>query len=158
MATNLIPAHTPRWKIYTLLGIIVFALGLKAYNSWWPKAEVVIGGATLRVLVADTAAQRYRGWSEKKTMGKYDGMLFVFSDLGQHTMVMRNMQFPLDIIWLKNNVIIEIAPNVQPEPGRSEGMLTPYFSRADSDAVLELPAGSAKNMGLKIGDRVLVNY
>ncbi len=155
---NIFPSKTPRWKIYTVFVIIAAALGLKLYNSWWPKADVVVGGTTLRVLVADTVQHRYHGWSERKNMGKYDGMIFVFPDVGQHTMVMRNMEFPLDIVWLNNDIIVEIAPEVQPEPGKTEGLLTPYFSRGDSDAVLELKSGFVKEHNVKIGDKVTVTY
>ena len=87
-------------------------------------------------------------------MGKYDGMLFVFANRVQHTFVMRNMLFPIDIVWLNKGEIVDIAPNIQPEPGKNEASLTPYFARLPSDMVLELVAGTVAKNGLKIGDKL----
>lgn len=121
----------------------------------WPKANVKIGGEVLKVLVANTPAHQVEGWSNKKDMGNYGGMLFVFPDFGQHTMVMRDMRFPLDIVWLNGNKIVEIAPNIQTEPGKTEAQLTPFFSSQPSNMVLELPAGFMDKTGIKIGDEVV---
>ncbi len=150
------PIKKSRWKAYTMLAIVLFALGLQIYNSLWPKADVFFGSSKLHVLVANTVEHRYVGWNNKKDMGKYDGMLFIFPDQGQHVMTMRKTVFPVDIIWLRNNTIADIAPNVQPEPNKADRNLNPYFSRSNSNAVLEVPAGFAQKQGLKIGDAVIV--
>ena len=72
-------------------------------------------------------------------------------------MVMRDMHFPLDIIWLDGNKIIDIAPNLPPEPGLAEEQLTIYRSRAASTLVLELPAGFMERTSLKIGDVIEIS-
>lgn len=146
--------ETKKWHWYVFLAIILAAFGLKAYSYYWPKATVVMGGQELRVLVADTPEHALRGLGRRDEMGKYDGMLFEFVDRGQHSMVMRDMRFPVDIVWLDNGVVVDIAPNVPVEAGKKEWKLTPYFARAASTRVLEFPAGMAEKYGLKIGDVV----
>ena len=143
-----------KWHYIFFAIVVLLFVGLKAYAYYWPKATVNINGRILTVLLADTEQHRIKGWSGKKDMGKYDGMLFVFPEKAQHTMVMRDMNFPLDIIWLDGFTIVDMAPNLQPEKGRAEEDLTPYFARLSSTLVLELPAGFIKQNSLKIGDRI----
>ncbi len=62
---------------------------------------------------------------------------------------MRKMNFPIDIVWLKDGLVIGIEKDVVPDDSNPE---KPYYSPGPVNAVLELPAGwSAKN-NLKIGD------
>jgi len=143
-----------KWHYIFFAVMILLALGLKAYSYYWPKATINLNGRTLHVLIADTEVNRIKGWSNKKNMGKYDGMLFVFPDKKQHTMVMRDMKFPLDIIWLDGFTIVDMAPNLQPENDIPEEDLTPYFARLPSTLVLELRAGYIIENKLKIGDRM----
>jgi len=143
-----------KWHLIVFASILVIALIFRIYQYVWPKAIVKIGGLEIKVLVANTPGHLFEGWSNKKDMGKYQGMLFVFTDEGEHAMVMRSMEFPLDIVWIDRTKIVEIAPNLQPEPGKTEAELTPYFSSHPSNFVLELPAGFVEKTGVKIGDTV----
>ena len=147
-----------KWHLIVLGIVVVFAVGVRIYNARWPSATVQIGGQTLSVLVADTYQHEVEGWSNKNDMGQYGGMLFIFSGSGQHTMVMRDMRFPLDIVWIDGTHIVDIAPNLAPEPGRTEAELTPYFARLPSTLVLELPAGFALKYGVRVGDSVKIAY
>ena len=106
--------------------------------------------------MAETAQHRFKGLSGRKDLGKYDGMAFIFPQRGQHAMVMRAMLFPLDIVWVDNGEIVDIAPNLAPENGRAEEHLTPYFARSSSTIVLEFSAGFKEKNGLKIGDKVII--
>ncbi len=142
------------WHLVFIILVILISVGYKIYGSLWTKATVKIGGQEVHVLVADTYDHRLKGWSDRQDMGQYGGMLFVFPDRGQHIMVMRGMHFRLDIVWIDGNKVIDIAPNLLPEPGVAEENLTLYPARAPSTLVLELPAGFKEQTGLKIGDKV----
>ena len=143
-----------KWQLLLLAAIMLTAVGVKAYAYVWKKATVSIGGQKVRVLVADTDTRLFGGWSNHKDMGNYGGMLFIFRERAQHTMVMRDMQFPLDIVWLDGNTVVDMAPNLPPEPGRTEAELTPYFARGLSTKVLELSAGFTKRNAVKVGDKI----
>ncbi len=145
------------WHLILLILVVAISVGYKIYSSLWPKATLKIGGQEVRVLVANNYDHRLKGWSDRKNMGQYGGMLFVFPDRSDHAMVMRDMHFPLDIVWLDGNKIIDIAPSLQPEPGIPEEQLTIYRARAASTSVLELPAGFRDQYGLKIGDIIILN-
>ena len=147
-----------KWQLIFLGLIILFSIGLKLYSLRWPRAVVRLANQNLNVLVANSNQHLFQGLSDRANMNGFDGMLFLFYDRGQHQMVMRDMRFPLDIIWIDGDTIVDIAPNVPPEAGRTEAQLTPYFSRAASTLVLELPAGFALKNGIAVGDRVTVAY
>ena len=145
-----------RWHVVFLLVMIGLAIVYKLFSMYWPKAIVNIGGESLTVLLANNYRHRFEGWSNKNSMGKYGGMLFVFPERSQHAMVMRDMRFPLDLVWLDGFTIVDIAAKAAPEPGRAEKDLTLYLARSPSTMVLELPSGFAEKHGLKVGDSIKV--
>lgn len=146
------------WQYYLLGIIVLFSLGLKLYSAmYWPEANVKVNNENLKVLVANNYRHWQKGLGGRKNLGEYDGMLFVFPEVRQHTFVMRDMEFPIDIIWIKNGEIVDIAPNVPIEPGKTVSELLPYIARDESSLVLELPAGRAIELGLKIGDRIEID-
>lgn len=145
-----------KWDIILICAVLAAALAVKAYVAYWPKAIIDINGNELKVLVANTSRHLYKGWSGKAGMGKYQGMLFIFVEKGQHVMVMRDMKFAIDIVWLDGSMIVDIAPNVKPEEPIANSQLTPYFARLPSTMVLELPAGFTQKNKVKIGDRIKI--
>lgn len=155
------PPKEPRefkpWHLVVLAVVVISAIGFRIYSALrWPVARVAIGGVEVRLLVADTPSHRFKGWSDRSDMGEWEGMLFVFSDRGEHAMVMRDMRFPLDIVWLDKETIVDIATSVQPEIGKDEAELTRYVARVPSTLVLELPAGFVRDHPLRLGERVVI--
>lgn len=149
-----------RWQhlstVIIFIAVLVSALGLKLWQWHWPTSSIVLRGETLDVLVAKTPAHWYRGLGKRDNLGDSDGMLFLFPEAGRHGIVMRDMRFPIDIVWIEQGVVVDIAPRVQLEPGVEEKDLTVYYPRTDASVVLELPAGWADKHGLMIGGRVEV--
>jgi uncharacterized membrane protein (UPF0127 family) len=83
-------------------------------------------------------------------------MVFLFPETKTHGFVMRDMHFPIDIIWLDHGVVVDIAPSVPVEPGAIESDLRVYYPRKPANIVLELNAGWADAHKLRIGDRMAV--
>lgn len=135
-----------------LLGILVAsAVLLRLWQFHYSNTTIILKGQELQVLLAKTPKQWYRGLGKRESLGKMNGMLFLFPFHEKHGIVMRDMQFPLDIIWLSGGVIVDMAPNVPVEPQDR-----PYLPRMTGNAVLELPAGSIERYGLRLGDRLEV--
>src|SRR3989339_1632615 len=88
-----------RWQGYLLIILILMFLGAKAYSWHWPSGHIQINGHNLKVLVARDYGHWVRGLGGRADLGKYDGMLFLFPTTEQHSFVMRDMKFPLDIVW-----------------------------------------------------------
>lgn len=105
----------------------------------------------VKVEIADNAAEMQKGLSNRESLGKNKGMLFVFAEPGQAAFWMKDMEFPLDIIWIQNDKIVDIAPNLPPLAGE---YVSTYQPRVPANYVLEVNAGFAKEHGIKIGDKV----
>ncbi len=120
------------------------------------SGEVTVGDgtATVRVMVARTADQLERGLSGTKELPEGEGMLFLFGTPGIHKFWMKDMNYPLDILWMADGTLVDISTDVPvPVPGET---LPLYAPKVPIDAVLEVPAGFAAAHGLKLG--IPVNY
>ena len=109
--------------------------------------------ATVNVRISNTFQQRYTGLSNTSSLGPDEGMLFVYDDEGEYTYVMRDMAFPLDIIFIaENGTITTIHHAPLPPEGTSESELQGYSGRGQY--VLEVNRGWANRTGVSVGDTV----
>lgn len=147
-----------RWPLILFIVIITSFVVIKV-SDWFyqPKGEIIVADNTYVVFVADTPKLQYAGWSDQSSMGKYDGMWFQFKRLNYHTLVMRRMNFPLDIIWLNQDEVVDMAPNVLPVPGVAETDLFHYRPRSMATDVLEMRAGFIEENQIKIGDKLILS-
>jgi uncharacterized membrane protein (UPF0127 family) len=82
-------------------------------------------------------------------------MLFVYESSEVRAYVMRNMAFPLDIVFISaDGTVTEIQQADLPPDGADDADLERYHGRGKY--VLEIPMGTAKEVGLSEGDRVVI--
>jgi hypothetical protein len=105
-------------------------------------AEVEISGKTFLVEVADEEKERNKGLSGRKTLGEDEGMLFIFETPTTPVFWMKDMEIPIDIVWISEGKIVGWVPNVLPEPGVKDENLSIYTPSQSVDMVLELSAGT----------------
>ncbi len=116
------------------------------------KNYVVIAEARVQVEVVDSDAKREKGLSGRASLNPGTGMLFVFDESAKHSIWMKDMLFPIDIIWIADNMqVIHVEENISPET-------FPVTFQSDSPArfVLEVPAGFISKEGIKYGDLLTV--
>lgn len=142
------------WKVFLAVFFLAMA-GTVIWQRQYPIAKIRLKGELLGVLVADTPARQFRGLGGRDALAPYDGMLFVFGESDRHAFVMRDMRFSIDIVWLANGSVVDIAPDV-PLDVAKEKDLRRYTPRANANVVLELPAGWAERHHLAIGDASIV--
>lgn len=82
------------------------------------------------------------------------GMLFEFEGLTVPSFWMKGVDFPLDIIWLKGNTIVDITERAQPQPGIPEEELELYLPATEVNRVIEVRGGFADAYGIEIGQTV----
>ncbi len=136
--------------------LTIFFIAFVALQFWQyriPVKKVFLNGEILNVWLPKTIQQRYKGLGGRNKLEQNQGMLFLFEFPGQHGIVMRDMNFPIDIIWLDKGEVVDIAPSVEPEDVPEE-QLRVYTPRIDSTMVLELQSGWAVAHDLKIGDKM----
>lgn len=137
------------------LGFIIIVLGaLYFFTNSSPRIiPITINSATLNVWVADTDNLRSRGLSGKSSMPSNYGMLFLFPEANNYRFWMKDMNFPLDFVWIRDKKIVDMTLNVE-HPKRKSDPLPYYSAKETVNAVLELNAGSVKTYGLHVGDSV----
>ena len=121
--------------------------------------KVFIGQKTVNVYYADTDEERSVGLSRFDSLGTNDGMLFTFDQENlKPPFWMKDMKFPIDIIWINDNKIIQIDKDVQPaQEGIPESELTLYLPEEPVDYVLEVNAGHTEQNGINVGDKVEIS-
>lgn len=118
------------------------------------KYEVRINDQIIIADMVKSEKDRERGLSGRDSLGVNEGMLFNFSQNEQVVFWMKGMKFPIDIVWIKDGVVLGYIERVDPQVGVSEEKLEKYISPEPVNQVLELSAGRAKQMHLFVGARV----
>lgn len=120
-----------------------------------PIKEVVVNNQTIQVDIASTPSQLQQGLAGREVLNDGEGMLFIFPSTDYYVFWMKGMLIPLDIIWLEDDLIVDISKNVPaPAEGMSDEELPKYASEEEINYVLEVPSGYTDRYGIQIGDRV----
>lgn len=119
------------------------------------NATAKIGSKTYKLILAKTDEEKIKGLSGRDNLASDTGMLFVFDKKGKHAFWMKDMKFPIDIIFINDNKITDIAQNAPPQSeGQLPSSLPVYKPSEDINYVLELNAGEIKKNKSKKGDKV----
>lgn len=140
-------------RFYSIIFVIIIAAAgiLRVGQFMQSHGSVVVGDVKVKVEIADEPLEMQQGLSNRESLGKNHGMLFVFAEPGQPAFWMKDMKFPIDIIWIQGEKIVDIAPNLPPLAG---DYVSTYEPRVPANYVLEVNAGFAEEHGVKIGDEV----
>ncbi|WP_298487823.1 DUF192 domain-containing protein [uncultured Maribacter sp.] len=103
----------------------------------------------INIEIAETEYETQTGLMYRKGMATNEGMLFIFPDVRMHSFYMKNTQFPLDIIYIDENLkIASFQENAKPLDETSLSSIVPV------KYVLEVNAGLAEKWILEVGDTV----
>lgn len=107
------------------------------------------GTHAFTVEMAETNEQKARGLMFRTTMAPDEGMLFDFRRDDIVTMWMQNTILPLDMIFIsREGRVVSVAERTTPYSTDT------ISSRVPARAVLEVNAGTARRIGLRVGDVV----
>lgn len=119
-----------------------------------PSVPVVtLGGVQFRVELAVTSAERIRGLSGHPLLAADAGMLFVFEQARKPSFWMREMLFPLDMIWIDADcTVVHITRGAPPQAlDQSLSDLPRYGPPVAILYVLEINAGRAESAAITVG-------
>lgn len=165
-----------RWSTYAVIGLailvgaglVVFSTGiLGAFlgDGYDPDADdgdyehttvTVVDGETgaelgaVEAAVADTFSKRYLGLSGTERLPEDRGMLFVHDSPGEHTYVMRDMSFGIDIVYADGEGTVTTIHEA-PAPGPGEDGSTQEYP-GTGRYVLEVNEGWMADRGVEVGD------
>ena len=114
------------------------------------KAKVTVKGFELNANVPIADELMSKGLAVKNQLKENEVMLFVFQQSARHSFWMKDMKFPIDIIWLDSDgKVVYIKENMQPCISIIVCIL--YTPNADSQYVLETVAGFIQRHNISVG-------
>lgn len=117
------------------------------------KAIVILpsGSSTLQLEIAQSDRDRTFGLMYRRSLPRNAGMFFPLPHSYIPKIWMKHVNFPLDIIFIKQGKVKSIVHNAPP----CQSSRCPVYSPAvPIDAVLELPNGRARELKLAVGSKV----
>ncbi len=118
---------------------------------------VLPNGQEISVLVVKDEESRRKGLSVLDKLEENQGMLFVFEAPGPQSIWMKDMKFPIDIVWLdEKGIVVDVVRNA-PVPAVEDTKLPVYTNQLPAKYVLELSAGTADLSDLKVGSVIQIS-
>jgi uncharacterized membrane protein (UPF0127 family) len=110
------------------------------------EAQLAVGGACKRVVIADSLDERVEGLTGRRDLGPYDGMLFVFEEPTTSAFTMSGVPVPIDVGFYDASGAPVSRRRMRPCP-RSRADCPTYSADAPFSYALEtlggkLPAGA----------------
>jgi uncharacterized membrane protein (UPF0127 family) len=113
----------------------------------------VVNDIILNIEIADTPETRTQGLSGRSILQYDKGLLFIFEKSGFYPFWMKDMNFPIDIIWINKNLnIVHIKEKATPDSYPKT-----FVSGEPALYVLEVNAGVVADKKIKIGDKIVLN-
>lgn len=122
-------------------------------DSTYLKGYLIIDQYKMFVDIALTDKQKQEGLSIKNSLNENEGMLFFLEEPSKASFWMKNMHFPIDIIWLDSNFSIVHIEKELP-PCTLAFYCPSYKPLKESLYVLETIDGFANDHHLKVGDKI----
>lgn len=135
------------------VGLIIALLVTTGSAFWWwqqhPGQSLQLHGHNYQTVIMRTEAEREQGLSGTDSLPDGQAMLFIFPSDGKWGMWMKDMQYPIDMVWLNGNKqVTYLVKNARP----SSYPDTIYRSPVSSRYVIELPSGTIERTGIAEGD------
>jgi len=151
--------------------VAFFALGLvwaffAQYGRMEPEVHPTLAevrGHQLVLEVVSDDVARAKGLGGHAPLSDREGMLFVFPTAETRTFWMKDMTFPIDIVWLTGTDpnVLRVAgyeKNVDPQIGAKDYELKLYTSPEPVSYVMEVRGGLMGEWGIQPGDPVRVSF
>jgi uncharacterized membrane protein (UPF0127 family) len=119
------------------------------------EARITTSTGTYTLKIADTPEERQAGLSNYDEIPQ-SGMLFVLDDTSETSIWMKDMLRSIDIVWLRDGIVVDLVENVSPQHGVPDSELTIYRPSQPADTIIEVMAGTAQDKGLGLGSRIEV--
>lgn len=136
-------------SFFILLVVLYFYKNLKT-------PSVMINKKTFVVDVAKSDYDKAKGLSIYDKLPENKGMIFIFNSPDYYAFWMKDMKFAIDIIYIRDNKIVDIYQNVA-YPKTQDEELKIIKPKEKSDKVLEINANLSNKYNLKKGDFVKID-
>lgn len=164
--TESVPKKTrTRTSIYILLVIfilVIAAIGVvsvirnnnqpvESTNCIRIESSEAVDKCVLSYDVAQTPEELAKGLSGRNSLPDNHGLVFVFGYPSVQCFWMKEMRFPIDIIWLNaNKEIVHIEQNASPNTYPNA-----FCPNVDAQYVLEVNAGMAAKLNMNMNQKLV---
>ncbi len=150
-------------SIIIIIGIAmsIYVLVPKRFLPNLPKTEQVVEQVATpaplnldtvftKIYLATTTESRTVGLGDFEYLPANEAMLFIFDESDFHQFWMKDMRFPIDIVWINETFeVVSIEKKVVPE-----SFPETFAPAAPARYVLETNSGIVDEIGLKVGQKV----
>lgn len=119
-------------------------------DSSLPVVPMQIGGQSFNVEIASTAYDQEIGLMHRDSLAPDHGMIFVFNQQESNGFWNHDVHFSLDLIFLDARGVIVSIKRLNAYSEANVGSDHPYYY------AVELDAGTAQSLGLKVGDQLTI--
>lgn len=143
--------RTHHWLVLALAVLALLYAGMTVQAANFEKLTVVTraGPVDFHIELAITPAERSKGLMYRTELAPNAGMLFDFGVEQPVYMWMKNTYIPLDMLFIRSDGrVASIATETVPLSTATISSGVPV------KAVLELPGGTARTLGITVGDRI----
>lgn len=116
------------------------------------RSTLYVGTVPLNVEVADSSDELTLGLSGRDGLSGIDGLLMVFNKPDYHGIWMKDMLFPISVVWISEDLVVvditrELLPSSYPKV---------YEPASPAKYALETEAFFPQTRGIKVGDTVVL--
>jgi uncharacterized membrane protein (UPF0127 family) len=115
--------------------------------------RIKLEGKPFNAIIADTFAKRMIGLMFREKLPKVDCMLFIFGSEEGQGIWMRNMCFPIDVVWIdENKRVVDIKENLK--PCSSFFNCRTYYPKRAAKYIIEFNSGTVKEKKMRGGSKL----
>ncbi|MFH1835181.1 MAG: DUF192 domain-containing protein [Methanobacteriota archaeon] len=158
-----------RKKLYILLALVL-TLGVVTYYTGGEDKNctqcacierncffgICFSSHCINLEIVSEALELEKGLMNRDSLPTNSGMLFVFDIQYPYTFWMKNVRFPIDMIWLdENGTVVHIEQEVPPCRKEPCPLYTPSKPAL---YVLEVNSGETLEKDIKVGSKLKLDY
>ncbi len=118
------------------------------------ETNLSLGDRQYRVWIADTDAKRAKGLGDIVTLDEDQAMVFVFTTPNYWPIWMKDMYFPIDILWLDEDfVVVDLKENVSPRTYPNS-----FEPKVPAQYIVEFNAGALSKGNVGLGSRLPISF
>jgi uncharacterized membrane protein (UPF0127 family) len=132
-----------------LVSLALFLASLATFaDVTFKTSSVKVGSHPLKVEVAADEEQHLQGLMYRKSLGREEGMLFIFDEPAYHSMWMKNTLIPLSVAFIDRNGVILNILDMEPQT------LDSHMAAGPAVYAIETNKGWFAEKKIKPGDKV----
>jgi len=139
--------------------LIIIGGGAYLWFNWTEKQNdkfwiLEVENATINAELARTRQEKEKGLSGKEGLKPDEGMLFIYDKEGAYSFWMKDMKFPIDIIWFNESwKVVHIEENLEPATYPDT-----FQSSSPARYILEVNAGFIDRHYIDVGDIAVISH